>query len=195
MYVRSTRNRIAGISHRRRESTNGSRQSPRSQRLGTPQKPQRAQRVDGIHQLLSKIHTEFLENRKSTQRTHQERSTMGMDGRTRRSIPETKATNMRQTSTAHAKTRATLRTRSGRFKLRNRRNAKSKRRTRTLAPGSLLLHDPLRNREELRHLRQGIISSRKIPSSLEDLPGRSPTSNRHTHGPLQPTILEGAEED
>src|SRR6266702_798622 len=134
MYVRSTRNRIPGISHRRRKSTNGSRQSPRSRRLGAPQKPQRAQRVDGVHQLLPKIHTKLLEDRESTQRTHQKGSTMEMDGRTRGSVPETKAANMRRTSTAHAKTRATLRTRSGCVKLRNRSNTKSKGRTRTLAP-------------------------------------------------------------
>src|SRR6266702_1528192 len=118
-----------------------------------------------------------------------------MDRRKGGSFPKAEAIDMRRTSTAHAKTRAALRTRSGRVKLRNRGNAKSKGRTRSLAPSSLLLHNPFRDRKELRHLRQRVIGSRKIPTTLEDVPGGIAASNHHTHRPLQPIILEGAEED
>src|SRR6266581_6641407 len=99
---------------------------------------------------------------------------------------------MRGAGTSYAKTGGTLRTGSGRVKLRDRRNAKSERRTRTVAPRSLLLHHPLRDRAKLRHLRQGTISSREVTPSLEDVPRRSPTSNSHPHRPLEPPVLEGA---
>src|SRR6266571_1551742 len=108
MYVRSTRGRIPGISHRGRKSTNGSRQSPGSRQLGTPQEPQGTTRLDGLHQFLQKVHRRIL-----------------------------------------------------------------------------------KNRAELRHLRQRTISSRKITPSLEDVPRRSPTSNSHPHRPLKPPVLEG----
>src|SRR6266702_4737422 len=60
-----------------------------------------------------------------------------------------------------------------------------------MAPSGLLLHHTLRNRTKLRHLRQRAISSRKIPSPLENIPSWSATPNRHPYRPLQPTILEG----
>src|SRR6266702_898326 len=118
-----------------------------------------------------------------------------MDGRKRRSVPEVKTTHMRGTGAPHATTGTTIRTRSGRVKLRNRHDTESKGRTWPVAPRGLLLYDPLRNGEELQHLRQRIISSRKIPSPLENVPGRSTTSSSHPHRSLQPIILEGAKED
>src|SRR6266568_6784725 len=192
MYVRGTRGRIPGISHRRRKSTNGSRQSPGSRQLGTPQEPQRAQRMDGVHQLLQKVHRRILKNRTSPERTYEEGDPMGMDRRKRRGLSKAEKAYLRRTSTPYAKIGGTLRTGSGRVKLRDRGNAKPERRTRTVAPSSLLFHHPLRNRAKLRHLRQGIVSSRKITPSLEDVPRRSPTSNSHPHRPLKPPVLEGA---
>src|SRR6266702_5504692 len=102
---------------------------------------------------------------------------------------------MRGAGTSYAKTGRTLRTGGGRVKLRDRRNAKPERRTRTVAPSSLLLHHPLGDRAKLRHLRQGTISSRKVTPSLEDVPRRGPTSNNHPHRPLEPSILEGTSKD
>src|SRR6266571_5016246 len=192
MYVRGTRGRIPGISHRRRESTNGSRQSPGSRQLGTPQEPQRAQRMDGVHQLLQEVHRRILKNRTSPERTYKEGGPMGMDRRKRRGFSEAEKAYLRRTSTPYAKIGGTFRAGSGRVKLRDRGNAKPKRRTRTVAPSSLLFHHPLRNRAKLRHLRQRTISSRKITPSLEDVPRRSPTSNSHPHRPLKPPVLEGA---
>src|SRR6266702_156754 len=98
---------------------------------------------------------------------------------------------MQRAGAPYAKARATIRARSGRIKLHNRSDTKSEGRTWTMAPSSLLLHNTFRNGKELRHLRQRIISSRKITSSLENLPGRSTTPDRHPYRPFQPIILEG----
>src|SRR6266702_3224553 len=192
VHVRSTRNRIPGVDNRRRKSTHGPSKSPRSRRLETPKEPQGTTRLDGLHQFLQNIHRRILKNRTSPERTYKEGDPMGMDRRKRRSFSEAKRAYLRRTSTPHAKIGETLRTGSGRVKLRDRGNAKPERRTRTVAPSSLLLHHPLRNRAELRHLRQRTISSRKITPSLEDVPRRSPTSNSHPHRPLKPPVLEGA---
>src|SRR6266702_7611195 len=120
---------------------------------------------------------------------------MGMDRRKRGGLSKAEEAHLHRTSTPHAETGGTLRTGSGRVKLRDRRNAKPERRTRTVAPRSLLLHHPLRDRAKLRHLRQGTISSRKVPPSLEDVPRRSPTPNSHLHRPFEPPVLEGTSKD
>src|SRR6266568_8401313 len=187
MYVRSTRGRIPGISHRGRKSTNGSRQSPGSRQLGTPQEPQGTTRLDGLHQFLQKVHRRILKDRTSPERTYEEGGPMGMDRRKRRGLPEAEKAYLRRTSTPYAKIGGTFRAGSGRVKLRDRGNTKPKRRTRTVAPSSLLFHHPLRNRAKLRHLRQRTISSRKITPSLEDVPRRSrrplpKTRLRHRRG-------------
>src|SRR6266702_8733861 len=148
MYVRSTRDRIPGTSHRGRKSTNGSRQSPRSRWLGTPKEPQRAQRLDGVHQLLQEIHRRILQHRESSERTHQKGSTLGVDRRARRSFPEAKTANMRRTGAPHAKTRGTVRTGSRRIKLCGRSNVKPERRTESVAPGGVLFHNTLRSGEK-----------------------------------------------
>src|SRR6266702_6156675 len=181
VYVRGTRNRVPGIGNRRGESTHGPRQGSRCRRMGTPKEPQRTTRLDGIYQLLQKVHRRILKNRESPERTYKEGGPMGMDRRKRRSLPEAEKAYLRRTSTPYAKIGGTFRAGSGRVKLRDRGNTKPKRRTRTVAPSSLLFHHPLRNRAKLRHLRQRTISSRKITPSLENVPRRSPTSNSHPH--------------
>src|SRR6266702_3715428 len=123
----------------------------------------------------------MLKNRKSPQRTYQERSPVGVDGRKRRSFSEAKEVDMRRTGAPHAATGATLRTRSGHVKLRNRRHTKSKGRTRKVASSGLLLHHAFGNRKELRHLQQRTISRRKIPPTLENIPCWSTSPNSHPH--------------
>src|SRR6266702_2053876 len=115
-----------------------------------------------------------------------------MDQRAGGGLPEAKTANMRRAGTPYAKIGGPLRTGSARIQLRERSNVKPEGRTKPVAPGGILLHNPLRNREELRQRRQGAIASSEIPPTLEDLPGGSPTADRHTERPLQPTVLEGA---
>src|SRR6266702_1416273 len=106
---------------------------------------------------------------------------MGMDGGKGGGFPNPQKTHMRRTGTTHAETGRAIQARSGSIKLRDWRDPKSKGRTRTMASCNLLLHDTFRNREELRHLRQGTISSREVPPSLENLPGRGTTSDHHCY--------------
>src|SRR6266702_1308882 len=174
---------------------NGSRKSPRSRRLGTSQKPHRTTRMDGIHQFLLTVHRRIFKNCMSPERTHKKGDPLGMDQQKRRSLPKAQKTDLRGTSTPHAKVGTTIRTRSGRITLHNRSDTQSERRTQTMAPSSLLLHNTFRNGEKLRHLRQRVISSREVTSSLEDLPGRSTPPDRHLHRPFQPTILEGTSQN
>src|SRR6266702_1375309 len=158
--------------------------------MGTPEKPQRTTRLDGVHQLLPKVHKRILKHRKSPQRTYEEGGPMGLDRRERRSLPEIEKAYLYRTGTPHAKARGTLRTGSRRVKLRDRGNNKPKGRTGTVASGGLLLYHSLRNRTKLQHIRQRTVSSRKIPSPLENIPSRSPTPNSHPHRPLKPPVLE-----
>src|SRR6266702_630861 len=102
---------------------------------------------------------------------------------------------MRRTGTPHATVRTTIRNGGGCVKLRHRRDPKSKRRTRTVAPSSLLLHNPVGNRKELRHLRQRVVGGSKIPTTLEDIPGRSTPPNSHPHRPFKPSLLERTAKD
>src|SRR6266702_6030159 len=118
-----------------------------------------------------------------------------MDRRAGGSLPEAKTANMRRAGTPYAKTRGALRTGSRRIQLRDRSNVKPEGRTESVAPGGILLHNTLGNREELRHIRQRIIGSSKIPVTLENVPCRSPTSNCYLHGPLEPPILEGTKKN
>src|SRR6266702_75979 len=102
---------------------------------------------------------------------------------------------MQRTSTSHAKIGTTIRTGSRRVKLRHRRDTKPEGRTQSLAPSGLLLHNPLRNQEELRHLRQRITCSSKVTSSLEDVPGWSTPPSHHPHRSFQFAVLEGTKEN
>src|SRR6266702_7983841 len=190
MHVRSTRNRVLGVDNRRRKSTHGPSKSPRSRRLEAPKEPHRTTRLDGLHQLLPKVHQRILKNRKSPERTHQEERPLGVDGRKRGGLSKTQKAYMRRTGTPHAPIRTTIRTGGGRVELRNRRDPKPKGRTWTVAPGGLLLHNPVGNRKELRHLRQGVAGSSEVSMTLEDIPSRSTPSNSHPHRPLKPPLLE-----
>src|SRR6266702_3722922 len=76
-----------------------------------------------------------------------------MDQRAGGGLPEAKTANMRRAGTPYAKIGGPLRTGSGRIQLRDRSNVKPEGRTKPVAPGGILLHNPLRNREELRHWR------------------------------------------
>src|SRR6266702_1484857 len=82
----------------------------------------------------------ILKNCKSPERTYEEGGPMGMDRRERGGLSEAEKAYLHRTSTPYAKTGGTLRTGGGRVKLRDRRNAKPERRTRTVAPSSLSLH-------------------------------------------------------
>src|SRR6266702_7177973 len=64
-----------------------------------------------------------------------------------------------------------------------------------MAPSSLLLRNSLRSRTELRRLRQRASCHSQVPQTLEGIPCRSTSPNRHPHRSRQSTILEGAEED
>src|SRR6266571_6134484 len=118
-----------------------------------------------------------------------------MDTRETTSVRKTKDASMQRTHTPHAKPPATFRAGSRRIQLRHRGNPKSTRRTKEVAPSSLLLRNPIRSRAKLRRLRQRTPSHSQITQALESLPGRSTSSNRHSHRSRQSALLEGAEEN
>src|SRR6266702_3927434 len=64
-----------------------------------------------------------------------------------------------------------------------------------MAPSSLLLRNPIRSRTELRRVRQGTPRHSQIPQTLESIPGRGISPNRHSHRSRQPALLERAEEN
>src|SRR6266702_5095903 len=102
---------------------------------------------------------------------------------------------MQQTRTPYARPPTPFRAGSRCIQLRHRGNPKSTKRNRKVAPSSLLLRNLIRSRAKLRRLRQRTPSHSQIPQALESIPGRSTSSNRHSHQSRQLALLEGTEEN
>src|SRR6266702_1314474 len=64
-----------------------------------------------------------------------------------------------------------------------------------MAPSSLLLRNSLRSGTELRRLRQRASCYSQDPQTLEGIPRRSTSPNRHSHRSYQSTIMERAEKN
>src|SRR6266571_5824505 len=118
-----------------------------------------------------------------------------MDTRETTSVRKTKDASMQRTRTPHARPPTTFRAGSRRIQLRYRGNPKSTRRTKEVAPSSLLLRNLIRSRAKLRRLRQRTPSHSQITQALESIPGGSTSSNRHPHRSRQSALLEGAKEN
>src|SRR6266702_1023970 len=118
-----------------------------------------------------------------------------MDTRETTSVRKTKDASMQRTHTPHAKPPATFRAGSRRIQLRHRGNPKSTRRTKEVAPRSLLLRNLIRSRAKLRRLRQRTPCHSQITQTLESIPGGSTSPNRHSHRSRQPALLEGTKEN
>ena len=102
------KSRIPRRHTRKRDSTDGPNENQRNRGLEDTTKPQRRPHVPRLHRILQILRPQLLKNRKTTDRTHKESSTISLGRSTMQSVRDTQIPDVQPPSTQTTRLHQTI---------------------------------------------------------------------------------------
>src|SRR5712675_188908 len=198
MRLRTKTHRIPRSHFTTRNHPHGPDQNARSSGLASTNHGDRCSVVLRLYRVLSILHSQLLQNRKTPPTVDKKRLGLGVGTRPKTSVRTLEDVNVSTPSTCPTKLPQTIRRTHrriglwrGRHTLTRGRNAPKRQNLETITPPhSLLLSHVHPSRKKLRHLRERTLSRSQSTKTLETSPWRIPLPLYSCYGPRQPRILE-----